>query len=104
MTEAARRSGNSRQWWLEAEKGVRPPRPDKLARAVLAVGGDLAELFALAGYDPAPYAGEAAAAIDEEADIRAALAEQAAEIRRLGDLLERLIELLPPFQDSKLGV
>jgi hypothetical protein len=92
MTEAARLSGNSRQWWLEAEKGLRPPRPEKLARAVLAVGGDLAALFALADYDPTPFLGEISAVVP---DLHAVIVAQARQIERLGDLIETLIERLP---------
>lgn len=64
VVEASERSGLSRQWWMDAEKGVRRDRgkwvptslrPENLARAVKAVGGDLAAIFDLAGFDPTSF-------------------------------------------------
>jgi transcriptional regulator with XRE-family HTH domain len=54
-TEAARLSGVSPSWFLEIEKGIRPPRPGKLAQALIRLGADIRPIFKLAGYDPTPY-------------------------------------------------
>jgi hypothetical protein len=62
--KAVRASGLSVQWWVDAEKGMRRDRgewvptvlrPANLASAVYAVGGDIEEIFELAGFDPVPY-------------------------------------------------
>jgi len=96
MTEAARISGNSRQWWLEAEKGVRPARPEKLAKAVIAVGGDLRAIFALVDYDPAPFLAEAEPAANTwqgspaEVTLTQLVVEMAAELGRLTVEVQRL--------------
>jgi transcriptional regulator with XRE-family HTH domain len=98
MTEAARRSGNSRQWWLEAEKGVRPPRPEKLAAAVIGVGGDVAEIFALAGYDPAPFVDKPSELTQPADALLDQLAGMRADIRSLVEAVAQLAERLadPP--------
>lgn len=103
MTEAARRSGNSRQWWLEAEKGIRPARPEKLAKAVIAVGGDLRAIFELVDYDPAPFLAEAepvpqtwqgSQAEASVTQLVVAMAEEIghlrSEVQRLADAVEQL--------------
>lgn len=67
VVEASERSGLSRQWWMDAEKGVRRDRgnlvvtvlrPENLARAIKAVGGDVDAIFELAGFDPSTFRAE----------------------------------------------
>lgn len=62
--KAVRLSGLSVQWWVDAEKGMRRDRgemvptvlrPQNLASAIQAVGGDVRSIFELAGMDPAPF-------------------------------------------------
>lgn len=64
IEQAAKLSGLSRQWWYDAESGERSGRPAvirpaSLAKAVLAVGGDLRSVFEVAGYDPRPFVDQA---------------------------------------------
>lgn len=99
MTEAASRSGNSRQWWLEAEKGVRPPRPEKLARALAGVGAGLQEVmdvFALAGYDPVPFADEFASRpiVTPQATNDEVLAQLLVVVSSLNEKLDAVLERL----------
>ncbi len=115
QSEAARRSGVSRQWWIDIERGQRVPRADMLAQALIAVDADIEPVFELADLDPSPYVeqqerwraarnlGADIAPIgagDEEitpldADILDVLLEIRTELRRLGDAYEQLAEQAP---------
>lgn len=112
QSEAARRSGVSRQWWIDIERGQRMPRADMLAQALIALDADITPVFELVGLDPSPYLeqqdrwrtarglGAEIAPIgagDEEitpldADILDVLLEIRTELRRLGDAYEQLAE------------
>lgn len=122
VEQAAQLSGLSRQWWYEAESGERKGhpvrvRPNSLAKALLAIGGDLAEVFATAAYDARPFLAEyerwrsardvraevapipADTDADElrqlDADILGELQAIRTELQRLGDAQQKLVERLP---------
>lgn len=115
QVEAARRSGVSRQWWIDIERGQRMPRPDMLAQALIALGADIEPVFELAGLDPSPYLeqqerwrqarqlGADVAPIGEgddeitrlDGDILDVLLEIRTELRRLGDAYEQLAAQAP---------
>jgi len=100
MSEAARRSGVSRQWWLDIEKGTRRPTPDKLAQAIIGVGGNLVEVFAVAGYDPEPYMDAAEAGEDVLASLAAEIRGLRSDVQRMGAAVERLAGLPPVPPDQ----
>jgi len=96
--EAQRRSGISRQWWLEAERGD-PVRLDYLARAIAAVGGDPGAVFAEVGLDLNDFA----APDDEPLPMRPVLADVLdrlhgleRKVDRLAVAVERIAPVDPP--------
>lgn len=86
VVEASNRSGLSRQWWLDAEKGERRDslrgvvttvlRPENLAKAMQAVGGDVAAVFAVAELDPTTFVADATQPAGELAERVAELEQQ----------------------------
>ena len=83
---------NSRTWWQQIEKGQPTHRPDEahLAAAALAVGADLDAVFDAAGYDSEPYRPKGHGEMDELSEVRG-------EVRRLAQVVARLIEWAVPL-------